>query len=152
MIVKVCGMREPDNIRAVEQTGPDWMGFIFFPHSSRHVSLRPAYLPERCKRVGVFVNEVTPAILQKAEEFDLHYIQLHGTETSEQCLNLKRAGLGVIKVFPIASMSDLKSTACYENVCDYFLFETQPVPVMAVREKHSIGKCLRRIMVPLLFC
>ena len=37
MIVKVCGMREPDNIRAVEQTGPDWMGFIFFPHSSRHV-------------------------------------------------------------------------------------------------------------------
>lgn len=65
MIVKVCGMREPDNIRAVEQTGPDWMGFIFFPHSSRHVSLRPAYLPERCKRVGVFVNEVTPAILQK---------------------------------------------------------------------------------------
>ena len=47
MIVKVCGMREPDNIRAVEQTGPDWMGFIFFPHSSRHVSLRPAYLPER---------------------------------------------------------------------------------------------------------
>lgn len=104
MIVKVCGMRDPDNIRAVEQTGPDWMGFIFFPHSSRHVSLRPAYLPERCKRVGVFVNEVTPAILQKAEEFDLHYIQLHGTETSEQCLNLKRAGLGVIKVFPIASM------------------------------------------------
>ena len=124
MIVKVCGMREPDNIRAVEQTGPDWMGFIFFPHSSRHVSLRPAYLPERCKRVGVFVNEVTPAILQKAEEFDLHYIQLHGTETSEQCLNLKRAGLGVIKVFPIASMSDLKSTVCYENVCDYFLFDT----------------------------
>lgn len=124
MIVKVCGMREPDNIRAVEQTGPDWMGFIFFPHSSRHVSLRPAYLPERCKRVGVFVNEVTPAILQKAEEFDLHYIQLHGTETSEQCLNLKRAGLGVIKVFLIASMSDLKSTVCYENVCDYFLFDT----------------------------
>ena len=64
MIVKVCGRREPVNIRAVEQTGPDWMGVIFFPHSSRHVALRPAYLPERCKRVGVFANEVTPAILQ----------------------------------------------------------------------------------------
>ena len=50
MIVKVCGMREPDNIRAVEQIGPDWMGFIFFSHSSRHVSLRPAYLPERSSR------------------------------------------------------------------------------------------------------
>ena len=65
MIVKVCGMREPDNIRRVEQAGPDWMGFIFFPHSSRYVSCRPAYLPEQCKRVGVFVNEKTPVILQK---------------------------------------------------------------------------------------
>ena len=37
MIVKVCGMREPDNIRAVEQTGPDWMGFIFFPLSLIHI-------------------------------------------------------------------------------------------------------------------
>ena len=42
MIVKVCGMREPDNIRRVEQAGPDWMGFIFFPHSSRYVSGLPA--------------------------------------------------------------------------------------------------------------
>lgn len=91
MIVKVCGMREPDNIRRVEQAGPDWMGFIFFPHSSRYVSCRPAYLPEQCKRVGVFVNEKTPVILQKADEFGLHYIQLHGRETPEQCLNLKRA-------------------------------------------------------------
>ena len=124
MIVKVCGMREPDNIRRVEQAGPDWMGVIFFPHSSRYVSCRPAYLPEQCKRVGVFVNEKTPVILQKADEFGLHYIQLHGRETPEQCLNLKRAGLGVIKVFSIAGTSDLKPTACYESVCDYFLFDT----------------------------
>ena len=82
--------------RRTDRSGLDGI-YHFFPHSSRHVSLRPAYLPERCKRVGVFVNEVTPAILQKAEEFDLHYIQLHGTETSEQCLNLKRAGLGLSK-------------------------------------------------------
>lgn len=135
--------------RRTDRSGLD--GIYLFSHSSRHVSLRPAYLPERCKRVGVFVNEVTPAILQKAEEFDLHYIQLHGTETSEQCLNLKRAGLGVIKVFPIASMSDLKSTVCYENVCDYFLFDTACTGYGG-SGKHSIGKCLRRIMVPLLFC
>lgn len=31
MIIKVCGMREPENIRAIEQAGADWMGFIFFP-------------------------------------------------------------------------------------------------------------------------
>ena len=38
MIIKVCGMREPENIRAIEQLDIDWMGFIFYPPSSRHVS------------------------------------------------------------------------------------------------------------------
>ena len=37
MIIKVCGMREPENIRAIEQAGADWMGFIFFPQSARYV-------------------------------------------------------------------------------------------------------------------
>ena len=47
MIIKVCGMREPENIRAIEQAGADWMGFIFFPQSARYVSHRPEYLPEQ---------------------------------------------------------------------------------------------------------
>lgn len=56
MIIKVCGMREPENIRAIEQAGADWMGFIFFPQSARYVSHRPEYLPEQCHRIGVFVK------------------------------------------------------------------------------------------------
>lgn len=124
MIVKVCGMRDPENIHAVEQTGTDWMGFIFFPHSSRYVAECPDYLPTQCKRIGVFVNEETTAILEKAEEFGLNYIQLHGKETPEQCRKIKTAGLGVIKVFSIAGSRDLQSVICYEGICDYFLFDT----------------------------
>lgn len=54
MIVKVCGMRDPDNIRAVEQTGPDWMGFIFFP-PFQPSCLSPSGLPagamQACRRI-----------------------------------------------------------------------------------------------------
>ena len=124
MIIKVCGMREPENIRAIEQAGADWMGFIFFPQSARYVSHRPEYLPEQCHRIGVFVNESSENILLKAQEFGLHHIQLHGRETPEQCRKLKATGLGVIKVFSIAQESDLQSAGCYEGVCDYFLFDT----------------------------
>ena len=57
MIIKVCGMREPENIRQVDELGKvDWMGFIFYTPSSRHVSEVPDYLPKHSKRVGVFVN------------------------------------------------------------------------------------------------
>ena len=38
MIVKVCGMREAENIRQVEQTGADWMGFIDYEGSPRYVA------------------------------------------------------------------------------------------------------------------
>lgn len=124
MIIKVCGMREPENIRAIEQAGADWMGFIFFPHSARYVTHCPEYLPEQCRRIGVFVNESSENILLKAQEFGLHHIQLHGRETPEQCRKLKAAGLGIIKVFSIAREIDLRPVGCYEGICDYFLFDT----------------------------
>ena len=65
MIIKVCGMREPKNIRAVEATGIDWMGFIFFPKSPRFVENVPDYLPQQSKRVGVFVNASIDEIVEK---------------------------------------------------------------------------------------
>ena len=103
MIIKVCGMREPENIRAIEQAGADWMGFIFFPQSARYVSHRPEYLPEQCHRIGVFVNESSENILLKAQEFGLHHIQLHGRETPEQCRKLKATGAGSIEKKVIAN-------------------------------------------------
>ena len=57
MIVKVCGMRQPENIRAVEQAGADWIGLICYDRSPRFVSSVPSYLPQHSKRIGVFVNE-----------------------------------------------------------------------------------------------
>ncbi len=39
LLVKVCGMRRPDNIRAVSQLPIDYMGFIFYPKSSRYVGM-----------------------------------------------------------------------------------------------------------------
>ena len=52
MKIKVCGMREADNIRAVDALGVDYMGFIFYPRSSRYISEIPSFMPERAKRVG----------------------------------------------------------------------------------------------------
>lgn len=37
MLVKVCGLREAENIRAVSSLDIDWIGFIFYPRSPRYV-------------------------------------------------------------------------------------------------------------------
>lgn len=38
MIIKVCGMRDPENIREVAALGVDWIGLIFFARSPRRIT------------------------------------------------------------------------------------------------------------------
>ena len=123
MIVKVCGMRDAENIHEVEALGIDLIGFIFWPKSSRYVSERPAYLPTNCKRVGVFVDENIEVVKKIAQDYALDYIQLHGNETPDYCALLK--GHKLIKAFNIATAEDFEQTKPYEGLVNYFLFDTK---------------------------
>lgn len=127
MLIKVCGMREADNIRAVDALSTDFMGFIFWPHSCRYVAALPACLPQRAKRVGVFVDADMADLLQHAAQYGLHAVQLHGHENPAYVRQL-RASVGqltVIKAFNIATPNDLEQTVPYEGLADYFLFDTK---------------------------
>ena len=140
MIVKVCGMREAENIRAVEALGVDWMGFIFWEHSSRCVSQRPAYLPTRAKRVGVFVDESLDVVCQHVEAFGLDVVQLHGSESPAYLRDLRSscdARLLIVKAFSIATRDDLLLTSLYEGLADYFLFDTKGKSVGGNGEKFD---------------
>ena len=128
MIIKVCGMREPENIRAVEAIGTDWMGFIFFPKSPRFVENVPDYLPQQSKRVGVFVNASIDEIVEKIKQFRLQLIQLHGRETPAFCRELRQripVDMKIIKMIPIATRNDIQLADSYTNDVDYFLFESK---------------------------
>lgn len=128
-------MREAENIRAVEQLSIDWMGFIFWPKSSRYVSERPTYLPTRCRRVGVFVDAPLADVLQKVQEYGLDIVQLHGNESPEYAMKLQ--GCSLIKAFNIASPEDLVQTKAYEGIVDYFLFDTKGKSVGGNGEKFD---------------
>ena len=138
-IVKVCGMRDAENIREVEQLSIDWMGFIFWPKSSRYVSKRPAYLPTKCKRVGVFVDASIEEIMQKVQDYALDAIQLHGHESPDyiQALRVDGDRVAVIKAFNIATAADLEATKPYEGLADYFLFDTKGKSVGGNGEKFD---------------
>ena len=138
-IVKVCGMRDAENIREVEHLSIDWMGFIFWPKSSRYVSKRPAYLPTKCKRVGVFVDASIEEIMQKVQDYALDAIQLHGHESPDyiQALRVDGDRVAVIKAFNIATAADLEATKPYEGLADYFLFDTKGKSVGGNGEKFD---------------
>lgn len=127
MLIKVCGMREAENIRQVETLGIDWMGFIFYPRSPRFVgeTFIEATSEQPVRRVGVFVNASPEEMIETARKYKLDYLQLHGNESADDCYALQKRGFALIKAFSIASEEDLEKTADYEGRVDYFLFDTK---------------------------
>lgn len=128
-LIKICGMKFPENIRAVAALHPDFMGFIFYPKSPRFAEPLDVStlnsMPKSIKKIGVFVNESLENILTIAYKYKLDGVQLHGTELVEMCKELRKAGFIVIKAFPIAEAYNFKVTKAYEGACDYFLFDTK---------------------------
>lgn len=125
-------MRDPENIREAEKLAIDLMGFIFWHKSSRNVSEMPSYLPTRQKRVGVFVDADIKEVTEKAKEYALDLIQLHGKETPDYIQRLRSLcpqrgdrATAIIKALNIADTEDLAQTAQYEGIVDYFLFDTK---------------------------
>lgn len=125
-------MRDPENIREAEKLAIDLMVFIFWHKSSRNVSEMPSYLPTRQKRVGVFVDADIKEVTEKAKEYALDLIQLHGKETPDYIQRLRSLcpqrgdrATAIIKALNIADTEDLAQTAQYEGIVDYFLFDTK---------------------------
>lgn len=148
MIIKVCGMREPDNISAVSETGIDMMGFIFWegsPRCVRNVAFHAGILPDtadesvsgsiadsRIKRVGVFVDEMPQNIITQTYNYHLDLIQLHGSESPTYIDNLRRTlvpdiapDIRIIKALSIREADDVKRWRDYEHCVDMFLFDTK---------------------------
>lgn len=131
MKIKVCGMREADNILAVDALGVDYMGFIFYPRSARFVSVPPHDMPVHAKRVGVFVNADTTDILQHIETYGLDIVQLHGNETPQQCSEVREKArtldheVGIWKAISLQTNSDMLLCEPYSEVVDGFVFDTK---------------------------
>lgn len=122
--LKVCGMCDTQNIVRLVELEPDFIGFIFHELSPRFcLNVPEAKVPEKIKKVGVFVNKSVDYILQKKEDFELDMAQLHGQESPEFCQKIEESGLPVIKAFNIKTDFDFAKLKAYEDACTLFLFD-----------------------------
>lgn len=124
------------NTLEVATLDPDYLGFIFWEPSKRYFDGNIPKLPASIKKVGVFVDAPLEEIRKKVKEYSLQAVQLHGKESPEFCSDLKKStsdrskaleenSLEIIKVFSIKDDFDFSNLAPYENVCDFFLFDTK---------------------------
>lgn len=129
---KVCGINNSENLKSLLTLPVDMVGFVFYDKSTRNCTLTPKevraafnQLNVTAKKVGVFVNAPIEVILQKQEDYELDYIQLHGTESVFYCQELKEHDLKLIKAFSVDDDFCYSNTSAYGFFCDYFLFDTK---------------------------
>ncbi|WP_417799336.1 phosphoribosylanthranilate isomerase [Tenacibaculum sp.] len=120
-------MKFIENIQQVAELQPDYLGFIFYEKSPRNFEGIIPELPKGVKKVGVFVNEYLEIVVSLIEEYQLEAIQLHGDESVEYIQRLKKhlPKLEIIKVFGIKDKFNFEVLTPYEEVVDYFLFDTK---------------------------
>lgn len=127
--IKVCGMREPDNITAVAALHPAYMGFLFYEKSPRYVSrlnkqtikqLQPEVTP-----VAVFLNASLERILTVCDKYGFDTVQLHGSESPEMCKMLMDNGISVLKAVAITSQADIDALQQYVGAVSMFVFDTK---------------------------
>jgi phosphoribosylanthranilate isomerase len=128
--IKVCGMRDPENMFGVAVALPDFLGFIFYPKSARFVgnefsAEQLENIPASTQKVGVFVNELPENVIEICQKLNLQVAQLHGNESAEYCRQIKASGLAVFKAFSVDDSFDFEQLSGYADVCDYFLFDTK---------------------------
>jgi phosphoribosylanthranilate isomerase len=144
MRLKVCGMTEPAQVDALEKMEVTFAGFIFYPKSPRyalrHMTTMQIKAFKTINKVGVFVNASVDEIKYMVDECRLQMVQLHGDETPKFCEKIADY-ISVVKAFRIAEGDNIEYKINeYMDICDMFLFDTQPLTQGAEKTFGGTGK------------
>jgi phosphoribosylanthranilate isomerase len=144
LLVKVCGLRDPENIRdllALPNTiRPALCGFILYEKSSRYAGhhLSDTMLEEitshGVKPIAVTVNMPMDTLLTWLEQYPFAGVQLHGQESVEYIrqIQLHLPDMCMMKAIPFPlqgysrSMIEPLIEQCelYAEICSYILADT----------------------------
>ena len=124
--IKVCGVR--DQSETIDALGVDYIGHIFWEHSSRYLDRAAAeaagQITLKAKRIGVFVDATTDELMSQIEQYRLDGVQLHGNESATALAQLRQRFDGLIfKAFSIAEHFDFRRTEAYSEHIDLFVFD-----------------------------
>lgn len=132
--IKVCGMKNRLNIHELQQLPIQYMGLIFYAASKRFVDktyteLGLQHTPKHIKLTGVFVNENIANIQDKLAAYHLSAVQLHGDESPDFCLELRKKtpNIQIFKAFGVDECFNFQDIQAYEKWVDYFLFDTKTI-------------------------
>lgn len=130
--VKICGIKTIEIAQEAAQYGAEFLGFMFYDKSPRHLTLKEAsalrpLLPPAPNKVAVTVDANDEYLQSVIDAIEPDYLQLHGHETPERCLHIRQKfALPVIKAIGVSTQEDVQRAADY-HICDMLLFDAKPI-------------------------
>lgn len=125
MKLKICGMNDQENTISISELQPDFLGFIFWNDSKRYCKNIIENIPNDIEKVGVFVDANYNEIVDKIISHKLNFVQLHGDESADFCLEMKKTNIKVIKAITIDNEFNFNELNYNKECVDYFLFDTK---------------------------
>ncbi|MAR78817.1 MAG: phosphoribosylanthranilate isomerase [Rhodospirillaceae bacterium] len=130
--IKICGLRKEKEFELASSLNLDFVGIVFYKCSPRFIP--PKNLPEllngidkKLKIIAVVVNPSNADIDKILENVTLYGIQMHGNETVERIIDVKkRTNLSIIKAIPINNNNDILYAKKFEDAADMLLFDSKP--------------------------
>jgi phosphoribosylanthranilate isomerase len=129
--IKICGLRTPQALDVVLDSGVDLVGFVFFAPSPRHLGFEAARtlgqrVQGRAGKVALTVDANDDTLLDIIAALRPDMLQLHGSESPERVVAVRaRFGLPVIKVLPVAERKDLSPVRHYAQIVDRLIFDAR---------------------------
>jgi phosphoribosylanthranilate isomerase len=142
--IKICGLMTPDALDAALEAGADYVGFVFFPPSPRHLGFEAARtlaarVHGRARKVALSVNADNDWLAASIEALKPDMLQLHGRETPERVAAVRSLfRLPVMKAIPVETRGDLSPIRLYAHVADRLIFDAR-APRKATRP-GGLGK------------
>ncbi|CTQ48675.1 phosphoribosylanthranilate isomerase [Jannaschia donghaensis] len=129
---KICGLTMLADVDAAAQAGAAYIGLVFFPKSPRNVEIAQARdlavaAPVGLAKVALLVNPDDAMLAAVVDAVPLDMIQLHGSESPERVLDVRRrTGLPVMKAVGLRTADDLPTLDAYAAVADQLLVDAKP--------------------------
>jgi phosphoribosylanthranilate isomerase len=133
--IKICGLKTISEVKCASDYGAFWYGMIFVKNSPRYINYKRAEVlitntPKSLKPIAVTVNP-SYSLIKFLTQLGIKDIQLHGNETVNFCLRIKKEyNLNIIKAISINSLGDIKLAHVYKKVAEWILFDYKDEIVM----------------------
>ena len=143
MKVKICGLNITRDVQLCIDLKVNFLGFVFYEKSPRNVNLEninilSTYNKKNSSFVAVTIDP-TNNFIKEHLLGKFQYVQLHGSETNDRVLEIKKMGFKIIKAIKVKEEKDIEKYKEFTNA-DTILFDTPGMEKSFEFPKNLIAK------------